>query len=62
MADNKRDVSAEAIKSAESDRNKDVDVLAVHRQALRETGDPVEGTENGPWWFWACSVLALVFG
>jgi mono/diheme cytochrome c family protein len=39
-----------------------VDVLAVHRQAFRETGDPVEGTESGPWWFWACAVLALVFG
>jgi mono/diheme cytochrome c family protein len=57
-----RHVSPEAIKSAESDRNQDVDILAVHRQAFRETGDPVEGTENGPWWFWACAVFALVFG
>lgn len=59
---NNRHVSPDAIKSAERDREKDVDVLAVHRQAFRETGDPVEGTENGPWWFWACAVFALVFG
>lgn len=62
MAENRRGVSPDAIKSAESDREKDVDVLAVHRQAFRETGDPVEGSENGPWWFWACAVLALMFG
>ncbi|MFI5207406.1 MAG: c-type cytochrome, partial [Gemmatimonadales bacterium] len=62
MAEQRRGVSPDAIKSAESDREKDVDILAVHRQAFRETGDPVEGTENGPWWFWACAVFALVFG
>jgi mono/diheme cytochrome c family protein len=57
-----RHIHPDAIKSAESDPEKDVDVLAVHRQAFRETGDPVEGTENGPWWFWACAVFTLVFG
>lgn len=62
MAEQRRGVSPEAIKSAETDRERDVDVLAVHRQAFRETGDPVEGTEKGPWWFWACAVFALVFG
>ena len=62
MAENRRGVSEDAIKGAEYDREKDVDVLAVHRQAFRETGDPVEGSENGPWWFWACAVLALMFG
>lgn len=62
MSDSRRRVAEDAIKSAEHDREKDVDVLAVHRQAFRETGDPVEGGENGPWWFWACAVLALVFG
>ena len=59
---NHRRVTEEAIKSAESDLNRDVNILAVHRPAFRETGDPVEGTETGPWWFWACAVLALVFG
>lgn len=57
-----RGVPPEEIKSAESDRKRDVDVLAVHRHAFRESGDPGEGAENGPWWFWACCVLALVFG
>jgi len=55
-----REVSREEVEHAEHDE--DVDVLAVHRQAFRETGDPVEGTETGPWWYWVCGVLALVFG
>jgi len=55
-----RGVPAEDIKSAESRR--DVDVLAVHRHAFRESGDPGEGAENGPWWFWAAAVAALAFG
>ncbi len=55
-----RRVSAEEIRSAESQR--DVDVLAVHRHAFREATDPGEGAENGPWWFWAAAVAALVFG
>jgi mono/diheme cytochrome c family protein len=62
MAENRRGVSPDAIRSAEHDRARDVDVLAVHHQAFRETSDPVEGSENGPWWFWACAVFALVFG
>jgi mono/diheme cytochrome c family protein len=57
-----RGVPAEEIRSAEEDRSRDVDVLAVHRQAFREPGDPGEGAERGPWWFWAASVAALVFG
>lgn len=57
-----RGVSREEVQSAEHDVSRDVDVLAVHRQAFRETGDPVEGTESGPWWFWACAVAALAFG
>ncbi len=57
-----RDVSPEEIRSAEEDRSRDVDVLAVHRQAFREGSDPGEGAEKGPWWFWAASVAALVFG
>jgi mono/diheme cytochrome c family protein len=57
-----RGVSPEEIRSAEEDRGRDVDVLAVHRQAFREPGDPGEGAEPGPWWFWAASVAALVFG
>lgn len=55
-----RGVLPEEIRSAESRR--DVDVLAVHRHAFREAGDPGEGAENGPWWFWAAAVAALVFG
>jgi mono/diheme cytochrome c family protein len=55
-------VPPEEIRSAEEDRQRDVDVLAVHRQAFREPGDPGEGAESGPWWFWAASVAALVFG
>ena len=57
-----RGVSREEVQSAEHDIDRDVDVLAVHRQAFRETGDPVEGNEAGPWWFWACAVAALAFG
>jgi len=57
-----RGVPPEEIRSAEEDRSRDVDVLAVHRQAFREPGDPGEGAESGPWWFWAASVAALVFG
>ncbi len=57
-----RSVPREDIQNAESNRAEDVDVLAVHRQAFRETGDPVEGAEAGPWWFWSCAVAALVFG
>ncbi|HVO35453.1 MAG TPA: cytochrome c [Gemmatimonadales bacterium] len=55
-----RGVPPEEIRAAESER--DVDVLAVHRHAFREAGDPGEGAENGPWWFWAAAVAALVFG
>ena len=62
MSPKDRRVTEDAIRQAESDLNQDVDVLEVHRQAFRETGDPVEGAESGPWWFWACAVLALVFG
>lgn len=57
-----RHVKPEEIRSAEHDLDLDVDVLAVHKQAFRETGDPVEGAESGPWWFWACAVAALMFG
>lgn len=57
-----RDVPPDAIRSAESHESDDVDVLAVHRQALREPQEPGEGMEPGPWWFWAAAVLALVFG
>jgi mono/diheme cytochrome c family protein len=55
-----RGVPPEEIRAAESKR--DVDVLAVHRHAFREATDPGEGAENGPWWFWAAAVAALVFG
>lgn len=55
-----RSVPREEIQAAESKR--DVDVLAVHRHAFREAGDPREGAESGPWWFWAAAVAALVFG
>jgi mono/diheme cytochrome c family protein len=55
-----RSVPPEEIRAAESQR--DVDVLAVHRHAFREATDPGEGAENGPWWFWAAAVAALVFG
>jgi mono/diheme cytochrome c family protein len=57
-----RDVSPEAIRSAESGAGDDVDVLAVHRLALDEAQEPQEGLEPGPWWFWAAAVLTLVFG
>ncbi len=56
-----RSVPPEDIKAAEGP-GREVDVLAVHRQAFREPHDPAEGGERGPWWFWACAVLALVFG
>jgi mono/diheme cytochrome c family protein len=62
MSDPSRGVPPEEIRSAESDRDKDIDVLAVHRQAFREPLDPGEGAENGPWWFWAAAVAALIFG
>jgi len=55
-----RGVPPEEIRAAETER--DVDVLAVHRHAFREAGDPGEGAEHGPWWFWAAAVAALVFG
>ncbi len=55
-----RRVPADEIKAAES--RHEVDVLAVHRHAFREARDPGEGAENGPWWFWAAAVAALVFG
>ena len=57
-----RDVPPGQVRSAESHERDDVDVLAVHRQALREPQEPHEGAEPGPWWFWAAAVLALVFG
>jgi mono/diheme cytochrome c family protein len=57
-----RDVPPEQVRSVESHERDDVDVLAVHRQALREPQEPGEGAEPGPWWFWAAAVLALVFG
>lgn len=57
-----RRVPPEEIRGAESDPRRDVDVLAVHRQAFREPVDPGEGAERGPWWFWASAVAALVFG
>jgi mono/diheme cytochrome c family protein len=57
-----RDVPPDAVRSAESHQSDDVDVLAVHGQALREAQEPGEGMEPGPWWFWAAAVLALVFG
>jgi mono/diheme cytochrome c family protein len=60
MASGDRSVPPEEIRAAEVER--DVDVLAVHRQAFREPRDPVEGAEPGPWWFWACAVFALAFG
>ena len=56
------DVPPDAVRSAESHESDDVDVLAVHGQALREAQEPAEGMEPGPWWFWAAAVLALVFG
>ncbi|MGD0990916.1 MAG: cytochrome c [Gemmatimonadales bacterium] len=55
-----RSVPPAEIQAAESKH--EVDVLAVHRHAFREAGDPREGAENGPWWFWAAAVAALVFG
>ena len=60
MSGPSRGVPPEEIRSAEASR--DVDVLAVHRHAFREAGDPGEGAENGPWWFWAAAVAALAFG
>lgn len=57
-----REVPPEEIRKRESHENEDVDVLAVHRQAFREPGEPLEGAEPGPWWFWAAAVLALVIG
>ena len=57
-----RDVPPGQVRSAESHKSDDVDVLAVHRQALREPQEPGEGAEPGPWWFWAAAVLTLVFG
>ena len=60
MSGPQRGVPAEEIRASEG--KLDVDVLAVHRHAFREAGDPGEGAENGPWWFWAAAVAALVFG
>lgn len=56
-----RHVPPEDIKAAEGP-GREVDILAIHRQAFREPHDPAEGGEAGPWWFWACAVAALVFG
>ena len=60
MSGPQRGVPAEEIRASEG--KLDVDVLAVHRHAFREAGDPGEGAENGPWWFWVAAVAALVFG
>ena len=60
MSGPERGVPPQEIKAAES--RHEVDVLAVHRHAFSEAGDPLEGAENGPWWFWAAAVAALVFG
>lgn len=60
MSGPERGVPAEEIRASEG--KLDVDVLAVHRHAFREAGDPGEGAENGPWWFWAAAVAALAFG
>jgi mono/diheme cytochrome c family protein len=57
-----RQVPAEQIHRSESDPDVDIDVLAVHKQAFRETGDPIEGAEAGPWWFYACAIAAIAFG
>ncbi len=57
-----RGVPPDEIRQAETDRERDIDVLAVHRQAFREPVDPGEGAERGPWWFWAAAIGALVFG
>lgn len=62
MTGPERGVPPEEIRSAEQLAGDDVDVLAVHRQALSEPQEPNEGAEPGPWWFWAAAVLALVFG
>ena len=38
------------------------DVERLHRAALREQRDPLEGSERMPWWFVATIVLALFWG
>ena len=62
MRPSHRGVSRDEIERAETDTTQDTDVLAVHRQAIRETGDPVEGRERGPWWYWVAAVGTLLFG
>ena len=57
-----REIHPDEIRRSESDLASDVDVLAVHRQAFRETIDPIEGAETGPWWFWAAAIAAIAFG
>lgn len=57
-----RRVTEDELRIAETDREHEVDILAVHQQAFRETTDPIEGQETGPWWFWACAVAAIAFG
>jgi mono/diheme cytochrome c family protein len=38
------------------------DVERLHRQVVREPGDPEEGLERVPWWLWTIAVLSLFWG
>lgn len=40
--------------------DEETDIYGLHRQALRESPDPVEGLERPPWWLWVICI-SLIF-
>lgn len=55
MSDNNNDIQRPY--SSEEERN---DIYDLHRQALRESPDPIEGLERPPWWLWVICI-SLIF-
>lgn len=40
--------------------DEETDIYGLHRQALRESPDPIEGLERPPWWLWVICI-SLIF-
>lgn len=55
MSDDNNDIQRPY--SSEEERN---DIYDLHRQALRESPDPIEGLERPPWWLWVICI-SLIF-
>lgn len=56
MSDEKKD----DIQRPYRTEDEETDIYGLHRQALRESPDPVEGLERPPWWLWVICIF-LVF-